>query len=528
MVKAKKEAKGGAKVKVKETDAEKKARLEMEMLRAEEDNRRKEEASRVKLRKRQLKEEKYAVINAIKIHNQWRKIMRLAKVEDLRKEIEILSQNHEREVDRKDAIIQMLDRDLEDAEEQYQMALRSHLQTLDALIDLQYTRVKRLEEEFNFNLHALEEEFDTERTEIVNWHVKQKKDMQDIMAAMEQEFEQAEAEARQEFESQREEIKNRNSEEYNVLKISLESTIEELERHFESAHQAYLATTDTRTTSFRQLTERDADSAKIIEKRMRKLIRLQDSLAHWRTKIATNNREWEERNRSLRNEKDIMARHYQELKGRMNKFRNGEGGRLKALSIQSGAAIKELERKMAAAERILKLAELNRKLETEMEKVMPFRLPADAEAAADGVAAISEAEKAEAEAEAAASVEKPEGAAPPAEGAAASPGPGEGGRTGKPPGKKMSSFGTDGVGSEVEEWDYLNVFFTRFNKVLLDHVAIRKERMRLDRENGDLRSILKQYLDGISVNEDVMNNPSNPLMVVNNKLQLSGTGAGGG
>lgn len=35
------------------------------------------------------------------------------------------------------------------------------------------------------------------------------------------------------------------------------------------------------------------------------------------------------------------------------------------------------------------------------------------------------------------------------------------------------------------------------------------------------RSILKQYLDGISVNDDVLNNPINPLMVVNNRLQAS-------
>lgn len=34
------------------------------------------------------------------------------------------------------------------------------------------------------------------------------------------------------------------------------------------------------------------------------------------------------------------------------------------------------------------------------------------------------------------------------------------------------------------------------------------------------RSILKQYLDGISVNDDVMNNPINPLLVVNNRLQV--------
>lgn len=33
---------------------------------------------------------------------------------------------------------------------------------------------------------------------------------------------------------------------------------------------------------------------------MRKLVKLQDALGHWRTKIATNSREWEERNRALR------------------------------------------------------------------------------------------------------------------------------------------------------------------------------------------------------------------------------------
>ena len=66
----------------------------------------------------------------------------------------------------------------------------------------------------------------SERTEIVNAHMRQKKDMNDMIAAMEGEFNDAENELRQEFEAQREEIKNRNSEEYNVLKIQLEGIIE--------------------------------------------------------------------------------------------------------------------------------------------------------------------------------------------------------------------------------------------------------------------------------------------------------------
>ena len=94
------------------------------------------------------KEAKYARINGLKLMNQWRKLMRLVKVEDLRKEIEIISQNHEREVDRKDAIIQMLDRDLDDTEEQYQAALRAHLLIVDRLIDLHNARLGGIEFEF--------------------------------------------------------------------------------------------------------------------------------------------------------------------------------------------------------------------------------------------------------------------------------------------------------------------------------------------------------------------------------------------
>ena len=45
-----------------------------------------------------------------------------------------MSQTFERTVDRKDAIIRSLAQDIEEAEEQYQVALRRHLQNMDDLI----------------------------------------------------------------------------------------------------------------------------------------------------------------------------------------------------------------------------------------------------------------------------------------------------------------------------------------------------------------------------------------------------------
>ena len=478
----------------------------MEALAAEEENRRAVEAARVKLRQKQLNEERYARTNMMKIHSQWRKIMRQAKVDDLRSDIEILSQNHERDVDRKDAITQMLDRDLEDSEEQYQMALRGHSQIVDSLMDLQYMRMKDLHENFLQNLKVLEDEFESEFTEIANTNSRHRKEMSDMMDAMESEFAEVEAEAKHDFESQREEIKNKNSEDYNVLKISLESTIDELERHFDQAHVAYLSSTDARTESFKHLTRSDAQSARIIEKRMRRLMRLQDSLTHWRTKISSNSREWDTRNKALRSEKDIMAQHYHRLKASMDKFRQGEGQRLKALSLNSRQSIDELKQKVEMAERILHLAELCRKLETEAEKVLPFASLSQLSGPQAEVEGWGQELSSESSMENLGQLGLSRQGHPEREPT-------------KPP--TMSSYLVDGAGNVMEEWNYLNNFFKKHNKVLLDNLAIDKEHGRLSQENAELREILKQYLDGISVNEDVLNNPENPLLVVNSKLQQS-------
>jgi len=484
MAKIKKAMKGGSKVadagkkgkKGPETAQERQLRFEIERMKEEEAARAKEQGRRDELKKAAEEEARYSKVNGLKILNQWRKLMRLVKVEDLRKEIEVISQHHEREVDRKDAIIQVLDRDLEDSEEQYQMALRAHFLIVDRLIDLHNSKLAGIELEFEKDLQELMDEFGSERNEVMASHARHKKEMLDIMATMEAEFNEQEGDARQEFESTREEIKNKNSEEYNVLRFTLEGLIEELERHFDAAHANYMATTEQRTQDFKNLTVKDQTSARTIETQLRRLQRLQDSLTHWKTKLASNGRKCEARNTALKEERDTISKHFQDLKGRMNKFREREAQRLQELTINSQAAISSLDARRERAERIIKLAELTRRYETEREKVLPFY-----------ESSVEEEEKAASDA---AEMRK-----------------------------QLQSSATGKDGQPIEEWNYLDNFFKRYNKVLLDVMGIERERDRLASQNGDLRSILKQYLDGISVNEDVINNP-NPLLVVNHKTNI--------
>merc|ERR1719431_1778246 len=119
-------------------------------------------------------------------------------------------QTFERVVDRKDSVIKSLVKDLEEAEEQYCMALRSHLQNVDHLITLQNQRLEKLEKEYVNELESLQLEFEEEQESMKSLHEQEMTDLADILFAMEQNVGERENEAKAEFQSLRDEIKNKN------------------------------------------------------------------------------------------------------------------------------------------------------------------------------------------------------------------------------------------------------------------------------------------------------------------------------
>jgi hypothetical protein len=75
----------------------------------------------------------------------------------------------------------MLDRDLDEAEEQYQMALRNHLIHVDELIELQNSRIRGLQEEFDRDVEIIKAEYDGEKKEIASSHNQEKQELEDMI-----------------------------------------------------------------------------------------------------------------------------------------------------------------------------------------------------------------------------------------------------------------------------------------------------------------------------------------------------------
>lgn len=81
--------------------------------------------------------------------------------------------------------------------------------------------------------------------------------------------------AKHQFEQLREEIRNKNLEEINMLRISLDAQIEDLEQLFETAHLNYLQQTAQRTHDFKELTHKDQILDVDINQKKKKIDNLQ-------------------------------------------------------------------------------------------------------------------------------------------------------------------------------------------------------------------------------------------------------------
>jgi len=476
-------------------------------------------------------ESKHSKYNSSRIQESWLKIMRSAKTKQLKREVEIIAQNHERDMDRKDAIMQMLDRDLDEAEEQHQVAIRTHLLNIDTLTELQKSRLEALEQDFLADVNKVESEWQQEKTELTEAAQKKVRELQHVINEVTNEERAKEQLDVTEHQSQYELIRNKNIETDHQMRSNLEERIESVKERCNNALNSYRLATEQNSSDYRTFLTRDATLSKHVERKLRQVERMQSSIQHWRIKILQNKQESGERNAHLRTEKEHLLKHFQELKNRMQRFRDEERKRLTELTVNGSNCLGKLKERLTLGESILKLGEQCRRFETEREKVLPFYQDTiltekDVEALPlDKLLAEFQEARSDAKKEEKLKLQKQK--------MELFTGAGAGGASAMIGGESDDEYNEEEEYAKLreeikeildsdqrDEWSYLDSFFRRFNKVHLDVLAIQKEKQKLANENGQLRSILKQFLDGVAVNNEVLERP-NPLFVVNGRVNLN-------
>ncbi|KAJ7999153.1 hypothetical protein DPEC_G00212440 [Dallia pectoralis] len=411
------------------------------------------------------KEERNSSVNLHKLTTQWRAVLRQTRLVELRADIDILSQTFERVLDRKNSVIKCLVSDLSEAEHQSAQAIRSHLHCVDCLLALQKGRLASLQQQWSSSLEELCAEFNIEREQILSQHKTESVYQEDVTFAMEQHYTDLDGEARQDHQSTRDEIKNRSIEEKHALRIQHDGMVENLWSQLQQAQSNYKEATEDSLIAFQLLRSRDLLSSKEIDTQMRKIQKMQESIAALRSRLNSIQRESVGVTQDLRTAREEVTLQTHQLRAQLSNARAAERSQLTNLSVYSNGATKTVQGVIAKGERLLRMAEMCRKLETEHEKVLPFYTSSlTAEEESQERAYVME-----------------------------------------PPSEVLAQA--------MLEYSILERFWQRYNKVLLEQHCLEQERGVLTEENHQLQGLVKQFLDGISVNDEILRH-HNALLIV--------------
>jgi hypothetical protein len=405
-------------------------------------------------------------INNTAVESKWRDILADQTLQLQKEGLDRIRAKYTKQLDRCDSIIARLLHWLDDGESQYQFSLRAYKHNLDLLSSLAISRLKYEGDRFDTCLQTTVDEFETNRTKTLTEFFRHVAEVRDIINAIEHEYELKNSVLTAKFRAEEDSLKMKNQEAASTLKTHLVSRTNDVIDASKKAFEVFKQATEGKMQQFNAMYEKHKQRQKEMKQNEETILKNAAEIAHWRRKIRSNERESKESNDRLRQEKENLSLHFRELKETMAKFRRIEAAKLAEISVAYEDIHNNLTEKLRLAEKILKYAEMTRELETEREQVMPFPqsiVETDPEIQ-----------------------------------------------------RQMRQFKIQIKGDSkfVEESDLFDKFYRRYNKSMLEKLALARERTALVQHNQRLKTMLKRYMSGTGITKDLTEHP-NTLFIVN-------------
>lgn len=202
--------------------------LERKMQEEEENKRKKEDMIHSFIKMKMGKEEKFAVINNSKLIYHWRSLQRAVKTGDLKNDISVLMDSFSKAIEKKNAHIRLLMQDLNESEDQYSIAFRSHIDIMGALEKIHHGRITEILRVHESNVELYHQLSGRERGAATKDQDAIRSYLGDIAIATNQRHCAILDQFRHAHSQLKEETRNKNMEEQQALQMHLEEAVENL------------------------------------------------------------------------------------------------------------------------------------------------------------------------------------------------------------------------------------------------------------------------------------------------------------
>ncbi|XP_028994430.1 dynein regulatory complex subunit 2 [Betta splendens] len=440
--KQKKAAGGGGR-----TEEEKLVYLQQRAQAEEELARKKEEILALFLKDKLQKEQRNSALNALKLSDSWRTILRQSRAAELRGNVSVLSRRFERELDGLDGTVKSLERELHEAERQAAQVNRLHLRSLERLCAQQDKWLRFVQLQWDKSLQQLSAGVRSERKQMLANSEQLRADLDDAAFMLERRYEETMREIHRVY---RDSVtafeKSPETTRVDLLREDKETLQEKSGRN-----QQDRQVMEHRTTQLNDKLAKNQVSSQKAESLEKKLQNQKDDIVQTKKLIKSSQTDQEALERDLSGARKEVTRKTRGLRDQLTRAQAAARRRLTDITIHSSNAIKRLQEVINKGEKVLRIADMCRKLALEQENAFT----------ASSAPTVLE--------------EEPE--------------------------------------KEPAQFPELQQVMRSVNAARLRHEALKKQKSDLSRENQQLRLLLRRHLDAMTVSDGGLDG-AQPLLTV--------------
>ncbi|KAJ3162800.1 hypothetical protein HDU86_003774 [Geranomyces michiganensis] len=292
----------------------------------------------------------------------------------------------------KNKLIEEYALELKGKDDEYVKELKRQAEEIDTLLRRMETHHRAFQATLRDELERIERAFIEERTDLIDSNVKEVDTLFSNRGRNEGKYMQERADRVEDHVVQLQALRVHDAEEYNLVKIKLETDVQVLEQQLQQMRAIYQLNTEKLEYNYQVLKKRDEENGTILGTQKRKIGRLTDHLHNLKAKMSKQEKGFQSEYIGLTDDYKRITEQFKELQKKFRHFQIADGQQFRDVWIMNEEVARELMRKLLQADQIIYEQQLGLpwKLSTSPEEVFrsvdPSNFHSSSRAAANAIA----------------------------------------------------------------------------------------------------------------------------------------------
>ncbi|KAJ9522954.1 hypothetical protein QJQ45_023754 [Haematococcus lacustris] len=312
-----------------------------------------EENTRQELRAKLLAEAEQSARQNAAVAMRWADLFSIDVPQDLYMEIERQRMACEKIIGSKDKLIHEIKTELKKKDDEFVKTLKRQAEDIDTLLQYMSRQFVEMQNAYKEELEEIENAFLQERSDLLDSNRKEMTDLFDKRSKMEADFMERYLSTVEKYQGALEALRISDAEDYHILKIRLETDIQNLEQHLEAMRATYQLNTEKLEYNYRVLVERDHENQATINQQKRKISRQRDILSGLKARYAETERKHIEENMRLTDEYKRITEQFKDLQGKFRHFETVDTKKYAEVWAMKEAEVAAKVRQLLQADKVI-------------------------------------------------------------------------------------------------------------------------------------------------------------------------------